>query len=129
MVYDSLLLEDMVHWQMAHMWGVMAQPIAFFVFFTAAIAETKRIPFDLPEAESELVSGYFTEYSGMKFGMFFMGEFVEGHHQLAHRDAVPRRPAVPRNCSPTSSVWWACALSGDALVVVRLKLVVSSGCS
>ncbi|MBK8173530.1 MAG: NADH-quinone oxidoreductase subunit H [Sandaracinaceae bacterium] len=77
MVYDSLLLEDMVHWQMAHMWGVMAQPIAFFVFFTAAIAETKRIPFDVPEGESEIVGGYFTEYSGMKFGMFFMGEFVE----------------------------------------------------
>lgn len=77
MVYDTLLLEDMVHWQMGHMWGVFAQPIAFFVFFTAAIAETKRIPFDVPEGESEIVGGYFTEYSGMKFGMFFMGEFVE----------------------------------------------------
>ena len=83
MVYDSLLLQDMVAWQRVprigsfSLWGICVQPLAFFLFFTAAIAESKRIPFDVPEGESELAAGYFTEYSGMKFGMFFMGEFVE----------------------------------------------------
>ena len=47
------------------------------MFLAASIAENKRIPFDAPEAESELVAGYFTEYSGLKFGMFFMSEFIE----------------------------------------------------
>jgi NADH-quinone oxidoreductase subunit H len=86
MVYDSLLIQDMVTFQRTpvswlpgdiSLWGIVYQPLAFFLFFTAAIAETKRIPFDVPEGESELAAGYFTEYSGMKFGMFFMGEFVE----------------------------------------------------
>jgi len=86
MIYDTLLLEDMVAWQRSHfffdlqalpMWGIFLQPIAFIVFFTASIAETKRIPFDVPEGESELAAGYFTEYSGMKFGMFMMGEYIE----------------------------------------------------
>jgi NADH-quinone oxidoreductase subunit H len=86
MVYDSLLIQDMITYQRTpvewlpgnfSLWGIVYQPLAFFLFFTAAIAESKRIPFDVPEAESELAAGYFTEYSGMKFGMFFMGEFVE----------------------------------------------------
>ncbi|MEM7448298.1 MAG: complex I subunit 1 family protein [Myxococcota bacterium] len=77
MIYDTLRLEDMVLWQHRHVWGIFIQPVAFLLYFTAAIAETKRIPFDVPEGESELVGGYFTEYSGMKFGMFFMGEFIE----------------------------------------------------
>jgi NADH-quinone oxidoreductase subunit H len=58
-------------------WGIFLQPVAFFLFLAAAIAESKRAPFDVAEAESELVAGYFTEYSGMKFLMFWMGEFVE----------------------------------------------------
>ena len=58
-------------------WGFFLQPLGFFMFLAASIAENKRIPFDAPEAESELVAGYFTEYSGLKFGMFFMSEFIE----------------------------------------------------
>ncbi|CAN5769877.1 NADH-quinone oxidoreductase subunit NuoH [soil metagenome] len=77
MVYGSLQLDEMVRWQGDNAWGIFVQPVAFFLFFTAAVAETKRIPFDLPEAESELVSGYFTEYSGMKFGMFYFAEYME----------------------------------------------------
>jgi NADH-quinone oxidoreductase subunit H len=79
MLYGSLRLEDMALWQYEHVWGIFIPTLtlAFIMFFTAAIAETKRVPFDLPEGESELVGGYLTEYSGMKFGMFFMGEFVE----------------------------------------------------
>ncbi len=77
MLFGSLRLEDMALWQDQHTWGIYVQPLAFFMFFAAAIAESKRIPFDLPEAESELVSGYFTEYSGMKFGMFYFAEYME----------------------------------------------------
>ncbi len=77
MVYGSIRLDDMVRWQGDNAWGIFVQPVAFFLFFAAAIAESKRIPFDLPEAESELVSGYFTEYSGMKFGMFYFAEYME----------------------------------------------------
>jgi NADH-quinone oxidoreductase subunit H len=68
-------LQPVIGWLPA--WGIFLQPLAFLMFFTAAVAETKRIPFDLPEGESELVAGYHTEYSGGKFLMFFAGEFAE----------------------------------------------------
>src|SRR6267142_1523562 len=68
-------LKSTIGWLPA--WGIFLQPLAFLLFFTAAVAETKRIPFDLPEAESELVAGYHVEYSGGKFLMFFAGEFAE----------------------------------------------------
>ncbi len=58
-------------------WGIVYQPFAAILFLTAGIAENKRIPFDLPEAESELISGYFTEYSAMKQGVFMLSEFIE----------------------------------------------------
>jgi NADH-quinone oxidoreductase subunit H len=58
-------------------WGIFLQPLAFVLFFAAAVAETKRVPFDLPEGESEIVAGYHVEYSGGKFLMFFAGEFAE----------------------------------------------------
>jgi NADH-quinone oxidoreductase subunit H len=77
MVFGSVRLDDMVRWQGENAWGIFVQPVAFFLFFAAVVAESKRIPFDLPEAESELVSGFFTEYSGMKFGMFYLAEYME----------------------------------------------------
>jgi NADH-quinone oxidoreductase subunit H len=58
-------------------WGLFLQPFAALLFLTAATAENKRIPFDLPEAESELIAGYFTEYSAMKMGLFMFAEFIE----------------------------------------------------
>jgi len=58
-------------------WGIFLNPPAFVMFLTCAMAENKRPPFDLPESESELVAGYLTEYSGMRFGLFYMSEFVQ----------------------------------------------------
>ena len=61
---------------LTHSWGIFSQPLGFLLFLTAAIAETKRTPFDIPEGEPEII-GYFVEYSGLRFGMFFLGEFLE----------------------------------------------------
>ena len=59
-----------------NLWFVIPQILGFIVFLNAGIAETRRLPFDLPEAESELIAGFHSEYSGMKFGMFFVGEYL-----------------------------------------------------
>jgi NADH-quinone oxidoreductase subunit H len=83
MIYETLELQEIVRgqgtllWGWLPAWGIFLQPVAFFLFFAAAVAEAKRIPFDLPEGESELVAGFHTEYSGGKFLMFFTGEFAE----------------------------------------------------
>lgn len=72
----TLHLGDVVQYQTQHGWLILYQPVSFFIFIVSAFAETNRLPFDLPEAEQELVSGYHTEYSSMKFGLFFMGEYA-----------------------------------------------------
>jgi NADH-quinone oxidoreductase subunit H len=72
---DSFSLVDIVEAQKG-MWFVVPQFVGFIIFFIAGIAETHRLPFDIPEAESELVAGFHSEYSGMKFGMFFVGEYL-----------------------------------------------------
>ncbi len=71
----SFDLRTIVHAQ-EHMWFAVPQFVGFVVFAIAGIAESHRLPFDLPEAENELVAGYHTEYSAMKFGLFFLGEYV-----------------------------------------------------
>lgn len=81
--YGTLDLNTMVQWQRETSllglpaWGIFVQPLAFLLFLTACIAENKRVPFDLPECESELISGYFTEYTSMKMGLFLLSEFIE----------------------------------------------------
>jgi NADH-quinone oxidoreductase subunit H len=75
MLADSFSLRDIVLAQ-KKIWYFIPQFIGFVVFFIAGLAETHRTPFDLPEAEGELVAGYHSEYSGMKFGMFFVGEYL-----------------------------------------------------
>ncbi|GAC1352526.1 MAG: NADH-quinone oxidoreductase subunit NuoH [Polyangiales bacterium] len=126
MTYGSLRPDEMVRWQGEHVWGIFAQPLAFILFFTAATAETKRAPFDLPEGESEIVAGYLLEYSGMKFGMFYMGEFIEvatssailvaiflGGYNLPflHRDGI--------TLSLGADVLWAHALPHLAIIALQ----------
>lgn len=64
-------------WLRLPAWGVFLQPLGFIMFLTCIMAENKRPPFDIPEGESEIVAGYHTEYSGMRFGLFYMSEFIE----------------------------------------------------
>jgi NADH-quinone oxidoreductase subunit H len=82
MLAGSLSLREIVMNQSGYWWGfipkwyVFLQPVGFFIFMTAGIAETNRAPFDFPEAEQELVAGYHTEYSSMSFALFFLAEYV-----------------------------------------------------
>jgi len=78
MMVGDLNLSRVVEYQAGgiHHWLVWRQPVAFLLFMVAAFAETNRLPFDLPESETELVGGYHTEYSSMKFALFFLGEYA-----------------------------------------------------
>jgi NADH-quinone oxidoreductase subunit H len=75
MLARSFKLSDIVNAQ-SGCWFIVYQPVAFMIFLISILAECKRIPFDLPEAEGELVAGFHTEYSGMRFGLFFVGEYI-----------------------------------------------------
>jgi NADH-quinone oxidoreductase subunit H len=76
LITGSLNLERMIHYQYLNGWNVVFQPLAALLFVTSVFAECNRLPFDLPEAEQELVGGYHTEYSALKFGLFFLGEYT-----------------------------------------------------
>lgn len=82
LVAGTLRLDGIVEKQTEYLWGLIpawnmfVQPVAFITFFIAAFAETNRLPFDIPEAEPELVGGFHTEYTGLKFGLFFLAEYM-----------------------------------------------------
>ena len=76
MIAGSLRLDKIVEMQSAWRWNIILQPLGFITFLVSSFAETNRLPFDLPEAEPELVGGYHTEYSGLKFGLFFLAEYA-----------------------------------------------------
>ena len=76
-VLFGVALPAWLDWLRLPHWGIFLQPLGFLIFLTAIMAENKRPPFDMPEGESEIVAGYHTEYSGMRFGLFFMSEFIE----------------------------------------------------
>jgi NADH-quinone oxidoreductase subunit H len=75
LIAGNLNLSRIIGWQAAHGWMVFYAPVSFIIFLIASFAETNRLPFDLPEAETELVGGYHTEYSSMKFALFFLAEY------------------------------------------------------
>jgi NADH-quinone oxidoreductase subunit H len=83
LIFGTVDLDSMVRQQSGLIfgwlpaWGIVYQPFGALLFLTAAVAENKRIPFDLPEAESELIAGYYTEYTSMKMGLFMFAEFIE----------------------------------------------------
>jgi NADH-quinone oxidoreductase subunit H len=76
MLSQTLSLSGIVEAQRDSVWYVLVQPVGFLIFMIAAVAETNRAPFDLPEAESELIAGYHVEYGGLKFAMFFLAEYI-----------------------------------------------------
>ena len=106
-------------------WGIFYQPLSFIILLIVGMAETKRGPFDLPEAESELAAGYFTEYSGMKFLLFWLGEFAEivlfavlmailffGGWNIPYLD-------LPKG------VWWGAAIGFVVLILKILTLMIA----
>ncbi len=76
LVVGSMNMTEIIQYQLDHTWLIVLQPIAAIIFFIAGLAESNRSPFDLPETENELVSGYITEYGGIRFAAFFMGEYI-----------------------------------------------------
>src|SRR6185436_4946612 len=76
MLTGSLSMKSITEWQKEHGWLIFVQAPAFLLYLIAGIAETNRAPFDLPEAESELVAGFMTEYSGFRYSLYFLGEYV-----------------------------------------------------
>lgn len=119
-VYGTLDLYTMVEQQNSFWtWGIFTQPLSFIILFIVGMAETKRAPFDLPESESELVAGYFTEYSGMKFLLFWMAEFAEiGLFSIILTLLFFGGWHIPFVTLP-ENVWWA-ALVGHAVLMTKV---------
>lgn len=120
--YGTLDLYGMVQAQRGLAWGIFYQPLSFIILFIVGMAETKRGPFDLPESESELVAGYFTEYSGMKFLLFWLGEFAEiALFALVLSILFLGGWHLPFVNLP-ENVWWA-SLIGHAVLMGKVVLV------
>jgi NADH-quinone oxidoreductase subunit H len=118
-VYAMVERQEELLWGFLPAWGIVTQPVGFVVLLLAGMAETKRGPFDLPEAESELAAGYFTEYSGMKFLLFWMGEFCEiALFAMLLALLFFGGWDIPWITLPEGA-WWA-ALLGHAVLVVKI---------
>mgnify|MGYP003340956278 FL=1 len=76
MLTGTLSMKEMVEQQIAGSWNIIYQPLGFFIFLVCAFAECNRTPFDLPEAENELIGGYHAEYSSMKLGFYLFAEYI-----------------------------------------------------
>jgi NADH-quinone oxidoreductase subunit H len=117
LITGSLSLRDVVYAQYG-LWNVVKQPLGFFIFLVAVFAETNRLPFDLPEAETELVAGYHTEYAGMKFAMFFMAEYA---NMITASALVVTLFfggwMIPFVSTPEPSPWWLSLLEVAAFVL------------
>ena len=129
-VYGTLDLYSMVEAQGSFWsWGVFRQPLALVLLLVVGMAESKRVPFDLPEAESELVAGYFTEYSGMKFLLFWVAEFAEvALFSLLISLLFFGGWQIPFVNLPAGE-WWAAlighmALMGKVVVLCTLQIVI-----
>ncbi len=109
----ALRLEDIVANQAATTWNVFLHPVAFLVLLTCAFAETNRLPFDLVECEQELVGGFHTEYSSMKFALFFLGEYA---HMIVNSALMIAlflggwEPVPWMDWLNESTAWWAVVL-------------------
>jgi NADH-quinone oxidoreductase subunit H len=112
---QSLSLTEIVAAQHDDVWYVLPQFVGFLVFFLAGLAETARAPFDLPEAEQELVAGYHTEYGGMRFGLFSMAEYIN----LITLSAL----CVTLFLGGWHGPEWLWGLSGPAWFLVKLALL------
>jgi len=118
MLARSFSLVDIVNAQSSYPF-ILVQPLAFVIFVVSAMAESKRIPFDLPEAENELGAGFHTEYSGMRFGLFFLGEYV--HMQVLGALVAVfflggwRGPWLP------GPVWLFVKIIGIALIMIWMR--------
>jgi len=109
----ALRLEDVVASQVASTWNVFLHPVAFLLMFICVLAETNRLPFDLVECEQELVGGFHTEYSSMKFALFFLGEY--GHIIVSSAFMVALflggwQPLPWLGWLTESTAWWAVLL-------------------
>jgi NADH-quinone oxidoreductase subunit H len=106
LIVGDLNLGKLIEWQGQHGWMVFYAPVSFVIFLVSAFAETNRLPFDMPESESELVGGYHTEYSSMKFALFFLGEYanmVAGSAMMV--TLFFGGWTLPGLTEPASSVW------------------------
>ena len=125
LMVGDLNLSQVIAYQAQHGWLILYAPVSFVIFLISSFAETNRLPFDLPESEQELVGGYNTEYSSMKFALFFMGEYanmiaasammvtlVFGRLDAARWPAWTNRPAIHSawgwSTSPFSWPRWWC---------------------
>jgi NADH-quinone oxidoreductase subunit H len=131
----SLSMQDIIRAQGAAPWDwfIFRNPaalVAFFVFFTSQLAEANRTPFDLPEAESELVAGYLSEYSGFRFALFFMSEFGNIWVMSAVATTlffggwqVPGMPAAAISALQGTGAWWGWQLVSMAVFAVKTLLL------